>query len=85
MHIASAPKSGPIRIRTDALSQRRAAAGLHSNYALARAMGVQHTTVDRVLSGRIAPGPVVIAGLLRALPGTRFEDLFAIDAAKDAA
>ncbi|MGW1679353.1 transcriptional regulator [Saccharopolyspora sp. NPDC002376] len=71
-----------IRLRVDRLSEYRTRAGLHTNYALAKAMGVHQSTVDRVLDGNRSDrrniGPAVIAGILIAFAetGAQFEDLF---------
>lgn len=43
---------------------------------LARAMGVTPATVSRVLSGKRGTGKEVIAGLLKAFPNARLDELF---------
>lgn len=48
-----------------------------SDYALARAMGVNRSTVTRVIKGDLRPGPAFIAGALTALHAD-FLNLFKI-------
>lgn len=49
-----------------------------SNAALAAAMGVDESTVSRVMSGKSQPGPTFIAALCLALGTTRIDDLFEV-------
>ncbi|RKT85634.1 hypothetical protein SAMN05421805_12763 [Saccharopolyspora antimicrobica] len=65
-----------IQIRSDALKRHRIAAGLTSNYALARAMGLEQSTLSRTLGTGRAPSSLFVAGLLRALQPATFEELF---------
>lgn len=67
-----------IRLREDAFTKARKLAGFHSDYALAKAMGVNRSTVTRVLTGRLQPGPAFIGGALTALTPLQFNDLFDI-------
>ncbi|MFD1146097.1 transcriptional regulator [Saccharothrix hoggarensis] len=53
-------------------------AGFRSDYALARAMGVNRSTVARVRSGEMRPGRAFISGALKALDPMEFEDLFEV-------
>jgi hypothetical protein len=53
-------------------------AGFQSEYALARAMEVNRSTVARVFSGQLKPGPAFIAGALTALAPLEFVDLFEV-------
>lgn len=68
-----------IRIRGDQLDVARRAAGLESNRSLAGAMGVNPSTLGRALNGETQVGGEVIAGLLAAFSGLRFEDLFSLE------
>ncbi|WP_433264860.1 transcriptional regulator [Actinosynnema sp. CS-041913] len=51
-------------------------AGYDSDYALAEAMGVDRSTVQRVLDGRMRPGNRFIAAALATLGPRRFNQLF---------
>ncbi|WP_245950246.1 transcriptional regulator [Saccharothrix carnea] len=53
---------------------------LYSDYVLAPAMGVNRSTVSRVLTGEIRPGAAFIAGALAAFAplSVQFEDLFEV-------
>jgi hypothetical protein len=59
-----------------------ALAGFRSDYALAKAMGLNRSTVTRVLAGELMPGPGFIAGALKVLAPMQFEDLFEVDVSK---
>ncbi|WP_447005150.1 transcriptional regulator [Saccharothrix isguenensis] len=52
-------------------------ARLHSDYALAKAMGLDRSTVGRVIKGQLQPGPAFIGGALSALD-RQFDDLFEV-------
>ncbi|MFC5055464.1 transcriptional regulator [Saccharothrix xinjiangensis] len=67
-----------IRLRTDVFSKAAKLAGFGSDYSLARRMGVNRSTVTRVCSGRLQPGPAFIGGALTVLAPMNFEDLFEI-------
>ncbi|MFC6091116.1 transcriptional regulator [Saccharothrix sp. BKS2] len=67
-----------IRLRSEAFSKAVRLAGFRSDYALARAMDVNRSTVTRVLSGALQPGPAFIGGALVALTPMQFDDLFEI-------
>ena len=47
-----------------------------SSYAVAAALGVDRTTISRLVRGHHRPGPAVIASLLQAAPKKSFSDLF---------
>jgi len=66
-----------IRLRTLAFVQAARRGGYTSDYALARAMGVNRSTVTRVVKGDLQPGAGFIAGALIALRAD-FPDLFEI-------
>ena len=67
-----------IKLRTEVFARAARLAGFDSGYALAKAMDVNRSTVARVLSGELQPGPVFIGGALTALAPLRFEDLFEV-------
>ncbi|QQQ80255.1 transcriptional regulator [Saccharothrix sp. 6-C] len=67
-----------IKLRTDVFTKAARLAGFRSDYALAKAMGVNRSTVARVLGGELQPGPAFIGGALTALAPMQFEDLFEI-------
>ncbi|QFZ16579.1 hypothetical protein [Saccharothrix syringae] len=67
-----------IKLRTTAFTKAVQLAGFQSDYALARAMGVNRSTVTRVLSGMLQPGPAFIGGALIALAPMQFDDLFEV-------
>jgi hypothetical protein len=66
-----------IRLRRRELDLYMDLKGIPSKAALATRIGVDESTVHRVLGGRAAPGTAFIGGLLMAFgPKVRFEDLF---------
>lgn len=67
-----------IRLRTDVFSKAARLAGFLSDYALAQAMSVNRSTVARVTSGELQPGPAFIGGALVALNPMQFHDLFEV-------
>ncbi|WP_415367111.1 transcriptional regulator [Saccharothrix sp. BKS2] len=71
-------KSYTIRLRSEAFLKAVRLAGYPSDYGLARAMGVNRSTVTRVMSGSLQPGPSFIGGALIALRPMEFNDLFEI-------
>ncbi|MEV0679844.1 transcriptional regulator [Actinosynnema sp. NPDC050436] len=67
-----------IRLRARAFAKAALLAGYHSDYALAKAMEVNRSTVARVLTGELRPGPAFIGGALSALAPMQFDDLFEV-------
>lgn len=65
-----------IKLRRAELDQARKAAGLDSDYALARAIGVNRSTVARVLAGDLQPGAAFIAGVVAVF--ARFDRYFEV-------
>ncbi|MFC6089693.1 transcriptional regulator [Saccharothrix lopnurensis] len=65
-----------IRLRAELFTKAMRLAGFRSDYALARAMDLNRSTVTRVLTGQLNPGPAFIAGALTALTPMTFTDLF---------
>ncbi|GAA1352351.1 transcriptional regulator [Saccharothrix algeriensis] len=70
--------SKTIRLRTEAFAKAALLAGYTSDYALAKAMQVNRSTVGRVLNGDLRPGPAFIGGALTALAPMQFHDLFEV-------
>ncbi|MER5267106.1 transcriptional regulator [Actinosynnema sp. NPDC002837] len=67
-----------IKLRTDVFTKAARLAGFRSDYALAKAMDVNRSTVARVLGGDLQPGAAFIGGALTALAPMQFDDLFEI-------
>lgn len=67
-----------VRLRTETFTKAVELAGSRSDYALARAMDVNRSTVARVMSGDLHPGPAFIGGTLVALAPMEFHDLFEV-------
>ncbi|WP_367132388.1 transcriptional regulator [Saccharothrix sp. HUAS TT1] len=68
-----------VFLRADSFGRAMALAGFRSEYALAKAMGLNRASVKRVRTGESMPGPGFIAGALKALAPMVFEDLFEVD------
>jgi transcriptional regulator with XRE-family HTH domain len=56
-----------VRVRVDELDRIATAQGLRSRYALAKRLGVNRSTVGRVLDGDRAPGQQFIAATIHEL------------------
>jgi hypothetical protein len=67
-----------VAVRTDIFTKAARLAGFQSDYTLAATMGVNRSTVGRVLSGDLRPGSAFIAGALVALRPMAFDDLFQV-------
>lgn len=67
-----------LRLRADQLAKFRTLAGITTDDALAKRMGVDPATVSRVLRGKQEPGPKFIAALVSAFPGMDLDDLFEV-------
>ncbi len=65
-------------LRGDNLNKYRRLAGLHTDASLARRIGVDPTTVYRVLNGRTLPSARFIAGIVEAFGADLFSDLFEV-------
>jgi hypothetical protein len=68
-----------VRLRDDAFTKAVRLAGFHSDYALAKAMGLNRSTVKRARDGELRPGARFISGALKALAPFEFEDLFEVE------
>ncbi|MGM1061744.1 transcriptional regulator [Saccharothrix sp. Mg75] len=73
-----------ITLRTDTFTKAVRLAGYRSDYALAEAMGVNRSTISRVVSGALRPGSGFIAGALAVLAPMQFDDLFEVVTTKGA-
>lgn len=65
-------------LRADKLNNYRRLAGLETDVSLARRIGVDPTTVYRVLNGRTAMSARFIAGIVDAFGAELFPDLFEV-------
>ncbi|MFD7655066.1 transcriptional regulator [Actinosynnema sp. NPDC059797] len=72
------PVAHTVKLRVEAFEKAARLAGYQSGYSLARAMGVNRSTVMRMLKGSIQPGPVFIGSALAALAPMEFGDLFEV-------
>jgi hypothetical protein len=66
-----------VRVRVDELGRIATAQGLRTRYALAKRLGVNRSTVGRVLDGDRAPGQQFIAATIREL-GVGFDAVFEV-------
>jgi len=67
-----------LKLRKDQLAKFRTLAGIKTDDALAKRMGMDPATVSRVLSGKQDPGSKFIAALVAAFPGMDLDDLFEV-------
>ena len=67
-----------VKLRAASFAKAVTLARITSDYALAKRMGVNRSTVMRVRMGRLQPGPAFIAGALVALAPMQFDDLFEV-------
>jgi hypothetical protein len=73
-----------VRLRGDAFAKIVRLAGFPSDYALAKRMQVNRSTVARVVAGDLQPGPAFIGGALTALAPMGFEDILEVVEARSA-
>ena len=73
-----------LRVRWDVVNALREIKNLTDDGSLARAMGVNPSSVSRVTNGKQQPGPRFIAGLCVAL-NAKMTDLFEVVAPEVAA
>ena len=64
-----------VNIKVEKLEQLQRTANL-SEIALAKKIGVNRTTIYRVKKGKSSPGEDFIAGILKAFPRVKFDELF---------
>ncbi|WP_433269653.1 transcriptional regulator [Actinosynnema sp. CS-041913] len=67
-----------VKLRRNVFDKAAGSAGLRSDYALAKAMKVNRSTVTRVRRGELRPGSAFIGGALKALAPWVFEELFEV-------
>jgi hypothetical protein len=67
-----------VELRVDEFSKLVRLAGFRSDYALAKRMEVNRSTVARVVAGELSPGPAFIGGALVALAPMDFGNIFRI-------
>lgn len=65
-----------LRINHDGLARHRRRAKIHDDHELARMMGVDYSTLHRVLSGKSSPGIRFIGGAVALFGSTSFAQLF---------
>lgn len=66
-----------LKVRWDVVNALRETRDLEDDAALARAMGVDPSTVSRVINGKSQPGPRFQAALCLAL-GAKLDHLFSV-------
>lgn len=67
-----------LELRPEGLAKIRKLAHIDTDRQLAELIGMDAATVSRVLTGKAAPGPKFIAGLIGAFGPEWFTDLFAV-------
>lgn len=67
-----------IELRKERYRELMEAKGWKRPADQARAIGISHPQVQRVLDGENAPGTAFIGGLLQAFPGFKFEYFFKV-------
>jgi transcriptional regulator with XRE-family HTH domain len=67
-----------LQLRPEGLAKIRKLAKIDTDKQLAEKIGLDPATVSRVLTGKSAPGPRFIAGLIDAFGIEWFADLFAV-------
>lgn len=67
-----------LALKPDGLNKIRKLARIETDKQLAEMIGMDAATVSRVLTGKAAPGPKFIAGLIGAFGTEWFSDLFAV-------
>lgn len=67
-----------VELQVEEFSKLVKLAGFRSDYALAKKMEVNRSTVARVVAGELSPGPAFIGGALAALAPVDFSNIFRI-------
>lgn len=67
-----------LALKPEGLSKIRKLARIETDKQLAEMIGLDAATVSRVLTGKAAPGPKFIAGLIGAFGAEWFTDLFVV-------
>ncbi|MEU1815218.1 helix-turn-helix transcriptional regulator [Streptomyces roseifaciens] len=65
-----------LRFRAEVLTRRAAAAGDHTNYAIAQRTGLRESTISRLIAGRTTPSLPTLGAIATAY-GTTLDDLVA--------
>lgn len=65
-----------LALNRDKLDELRRAHGIETEAELARAIGVNPSTLWRVSQGEVQPSPVFVARVMLAFPTARMDDLF---------
>ena len=76
--VAMTTRTPSLHLRKDVVNALRELKDLESDFALAKAMGVNQSSVSRVMRGLSQPGPRFIAGLCTALEAP-MNKLFVVD------
>jgi hypothetical protein len=80
-HVANVgvmPMAHTVRVRAGMIEKAMSLSGHRSDYSMAKAMGINRSTLARVRAGQLQPGPSFIAGALIALSPFQFCDLFEV-------
>lgn len=67
-----------LGLKLEGLAKVRKLAGIDTDVELARRAGIDPGNLSRVLSGKAAPGPKFIAGLMDTFGTEWFTDLFEV-------
>ncbi len=67
-----------LALKPEGLAKIRKLARIQTDKELAELIGMDAATVSRVLTGKAAPGPKFIAGLVSAFGPEWFSDIFAV-------
>lgn len=67
-----------LAINHPGFTRHRKTADIHDDTTLAKHIGVDATTVHRVLAGKNAPSARFIGGALNTFKGAKFADLFLV-------
>jgi hypothetical protein len=67
-----------VKLRFDVFAKAATLAGHRSASSAAKAMGLNRSTIARVMAGELQPGTTFIAGALVALTPMQFDDLFEV-------
>lgn len=67
-----------LALKLDGLAKVRKLAGIDTDVELARRAGIDAGNLSRVLSGKAAPGPKFVAGLMDTFGTEWFADLFEV-------
>jgi hypothetical protein len=77
-NVGVTPMAHTVRVKSGMIEKAMSLSGHRSEYSMAKAMGINRSTLARVRSGQLQPGPSFIAGALIALSPFEFSDIFEI-------